>query len=104
MVSIRGLKPGAVAGVDAEDQEQWRQTNTMRESLLLLLLPAVTCWVCSLAVHTGQQKLLTLLHPYLPQVCYTFTACEQACDVQLSLLQRHRLQSVGVSQGIQLEV
>ncbi len=81
MARRRGLKPGAVAEVDADDHEQWRQMKTTRELLLLLLLPPppspsiVTCCVCSLAVQTGQQKLLTLLHPYLLK-CHTFTAFE----------------------------
>ena len=59
MVSIRGLKPEAAAGVAAEDQVQWRQEKMTRVSLLLL----PTCCVCSLALHTGQQKPLTLEQP-----------------------------------------
>jgi hypothetical protein len=59
MASMRGLKPGAAAGVAADDHVQWRQEKTTRVSLLLL----ATCCVCSLAVHTGQQKPLTLLQP-----------------------------------------
>jgi hypothetical protein len=95
MVRRSGLKPGAVAEVDADDHEQWRQVKTTRELLLLLLLllllPAiVTCCVCSLAVQTGQQKLLTLLHPYLLK-CHTFTSCESVL--------RHRTHSCACCTG-----
>ncbi len=89
-MSMRGLKPGADAGVAAEDHEQWGQMNMTRVAPLL-----PTCCVCSFAAHNGQPKLLTLLHPYLPN-CYNSALRMRVGRSQLRLLQRHRLQRVGV--------
>jgi hypothetical protein len=80
IASMRGLKAGAEAGVEEEDQAQWGQMNMTREPPppppppppLLLLLLLLTCCVCSFAVHNGQPKLLTLQHPYLTN-CYNMT-------------------------------
>jgi hypothetical protein len=41
--------------------------------MTLLLLLLLTRFVCSLAVHIGQPKPLTLLQPYLPKVLHSIT-------------------------------
>ncbi len=83
-----------------DDHEQWGQVNT---TLLLLLLLLLTCCVSNFAEQTGQPKLLTLLHPYLPK-CYHSSPCKRLRHAQQCLLQRHWQQRVGVGQRVQLAV
>ena len=75
------MKPGATAGVAADDHEQWGHVNMTLLLLLrlLLLLLLLMCFVPNLAVHMGHPNPLTLQHPYLQQKIECVSACACVC-------------------------